>query len=437
VSEQYIDGLIRFLDSSPSPYHAVATMAERLTSAGFQRLDEKASWDIVPEGRYFVTRNASSIIAFQGVDLATAAKRGLRIVGAHTDSPCLKIKPNPDIQRHNCRQLGVEVYGGALLNPWFDRDLSMAGRVTYRNAEEEIRSTLVNFSRALAVVPSLAIHLDREANNSRSINAQNHLPLVIGGGEVDYVGFHELLKQEIENQQPDMSCESVVAYEIYLYDMQGARRTGLKEEYIASARLDNLLSCYIGIEALLDAKARQPAMLVCTDHEEVGSQSSCGAQGPFLQDVIERLVSDSGTRKQMIRQSLLISSDNAHALHPNYSDKHDQQHGPRINGGPVIKVNANQRYATNSETSAQFRRICELAGAPYQLFIVRSDMGCGSTIGPIVASEIGVPTVDIGCPQWAMHSIRETAGVVDAKTLHTVLSAFYASDSGFAVSGLE
>lgn len=437
MSEKFIDGLIRFLDSSPSPYHAVATMSQRLTAAGFQRLDEKQAWDIVPEGRYFVTRNASSIIAFQGMDLSKAVEQGLRIVGAHTDSPCLKVKPNPDIKRHNCQQLGVEVYGGALLNPWFDRDLSMAGRVTYREAGGSIRSTLVNFARPLAVVPSLAIHLDRDANSSRSINAQNHLPLVIGGGEMDYPGFQELLLKEITNQQLDAACEAVVAYEIYLYDTQGAKCTGLDEEFIASARLDNLLSCYIGLEALLESAAQQPAMLVCTDHEEVGSQSSCGAQGPFLQDVIERLVGDSEARKQMIRQSLLISSDNAHALHPNYSDKHDQQHGPRINGGPVIKVNANQRYATNSETSAQFRRLCESVNAPYQLFVVRSDMGCGSTIGPIVASEVGVPTVDIGCPQWAMHSIRETAGVRDAKTLNDVLAAFYASDSGFAVSGLE
>lgn len=437
MSDNFADDLIRFLDSSPSPYHAVATMAQRLLDAGYQRLDEKQTWDIVPEGRYFVTRNASSIIAFHGVDAASVAQQGLRIVGAHTDSPCLKVKPNPDIQRHNCRQLGVEVYGGALLNPWFDRDLSMAGRVTYRNMEGVIRSTLVNFERPLAVVPSLAIHLDRDANSSRSINAQNHLPLVIGSGEIDYPGFQELLREEITSRQPDSGCESVVAYEIYLYDTQGACRTGLTEEYIASARLDNLLSCFVGLQALLESGSKQPAMLVCTDHEEVGSQSSCGAQGPFLQDVLERLVADAEIRKQMIRQSLLISADNAHALHPNYSDKHDQQHGPRINGGPVIKINANQRYATNSETSAQFRRLCESVGAPYQLFVVRSDMGCGSTIGPIVASEVGVPTVDIGCPQWAMHSIRETAGIADAKNLHAVLSAFYTSDSGFAVSGLE
>lgn len=436
MSKPFIDGLIRFLDSSPSPYHAVSTMAQRLTEAGFQRLDEKQSWDIVPDGRYFVTRNASSIIAFQGVDVDSLAQQGLRIVGAHTDSPCLKVKPNPDIQRHHCRQLGVEVYGGALLNPWFDRDLSMAGRVTYRNRDGEIRSSLVDFSRAMAVVPSLAIHLDRDANSSRTVNAQNHLPLVIGGDKIDYPGFQELLRQELLSTQSEPDCEAVVAYEIYLYDTQGARCTGLAEEFVASARLDNLLSCYVGLEALIDSNS-QPSMLVCTDHEEVGSQSSCGAQGPFLQDVIERLASDSEIRKQMIRQSLLISADNAHALHPNYSDKHDQQHGPRINGGPVIKINANQRYATNSETSAQFRRICDSVDAAYQLFVVRSDMGCGSTIGPIVASEVGVPTVDIGCPQWAMHSIRETAGVEDAQTLNRVLKAFYASDSGFAVSGLE
>ncbi len=429
--------LIAFLDKSPTPYHAVSSMAGQLQAAGFERLSETVSWQLKPEGRYFLTRNASSIIAFQGMDIDNLAAQGLRIVGAHTDSPCLKVKPNADNKRHQCTQIGVEVYGGALLNPWFDRDLSLAGRVTYRNTEGVVQSVLVDFHQPLAVIPSLAIHLDREANNQRSINAQNHLPLIIGGDQLDYDGFNELLRKKVPSDAPDSQCESVVAYEIYAYDMQGAAVTGLTGEYLASARLDNLLSCFVGLHALLDAPATRPAMLVCTDHEEIGSQSACGAQGPFLQDVLERLIADAELRKQTIRQSLLISSDNAHALHPNFSDKHDQQHGPRINGGPVIKVNANQRYATNSETSAHFRRICEAESVPYQLFVVRSDMACGSTIGPIIASELGIPTVDVGCPQWAMHSIRETAGVQDAAYMHKVLTRFYQQDGGFAVGGLE
>ncbi len=429
-------GLLQFLDASPTPYHAVESMVRQLEAAGFQRLDEKSEWHLQAGGRYFVTRNASSIIAFQGMAADLNAAAGLRLVGAHTDSPCLKVKPNPDLQRHNCRQLGVEVYGGVLMNPWFDRDLSLAGRVTYRHTNGSMRSTLVNFARPLAVIPSLAIHLDRDANSQRSINAQNHLPVVIGGDSLSYSGFTALLKAELEAQGLE-GCEAVVTYEICLYDTQAARLGGLGGEYISSARLDNLLSCYAGLQALLAVKDRQPALLVCTDHEEIGSQSACGAQGPFLADVLERLVPDGERRKQLIRHSLLISADNAHGLHPNYSDKHDTQHGPRLNGGPVIKINANQRYATNSETSAHFRQLCDQAGVPYQLFVVRSDLGCGSTIGPIVASEIGVPTVDVGCPQWAMHSIRETAGVQDVDSLYRVLSAFFARAQGFAVSGLE
>ena len=216
-------------------------------------------------------------------------------------------------------------------------------------------------------------------------------------------------------------------YEVFFYDTQAPGLVGLNEEFIASARLDNLLSCFMGLKGLLAADSEQGMLLVCNDHEEVGSASAAGAQGPMLAQLLERLVPDNEQRSRMISRSMMISADNAHGIHPNFADKHDANHGPLINQGPVIKINANQRYATNSETGAIFRKFAEEANVPVQAFVVRSDMACGSTIGPITASEIGVKTIDIGVPQFAMHSIRELAGVKDAQGLVDILKRFYAA----------
>jgi len=417
--------LLSFLDKSPTPFHAVAAMSECLEKNDFRKLDELDSWGSLSAGKYYITRNESSLIAFTLGD-ADLAETGFKMVGAHTDSPCLKVKPQPEKIKHNLVQLGVEVYGGALLNPWFDRDLSMAGRVSYLDSDHELQHTLVNFDKAVATIPSLAIHLDRQANKDRTVNPQNHLPpIVMQVGDDDSIDFRKILLQQIQKQSVDLDISKVLDYEICLYDMQNAAITGLDDDFISSARLDNLLSCYIGLTSLLNGDLSQSNLLVCSDHEEVGSVSTSGAQGSFLESVLLRLSSNSEQHHRMLQRSMMISADNAHAVHPNYSDKHDSDHGPKINHGPVIKTNANQRYATNSDTSATFRQLCEQVEVPVQDFVVRTDMGCGSTIGPITASTLGVKTIDIGVPTFAMHSIRELAGSQDAFMLSTVLTQFY------------
>lgn len=419
-------GLLEYLQASPTPFHATAELAKQLGKAGFSELREGDSWELKPGGRYWLTRNESSIIAFvYGTE--PLLETGIRMVGAHTDSPCLKVKPHPELKRQNYAQLGVEVYGGALLAPWFDRDLSLAGRVSYRASDGRLASTLIDFETPVAVVPSLAIHLDREANRQRSINPQKEVvPLLLQlDKDSESPDFRDLLKQQLARQYPHLEVAAVLDYEISLYDTQAPALIGLKQDFIASARLDNLLSCFVGLKSLLNADPKVSSLLVCNDHEEVGSASSCGAKGPMLQQFLERLLPEVDTRVRVLDRSMMISADNAHAVHPNFSDRHDENHGPMLNRGPVIKVNANQRYATSSVTSALFRDLCQQSSVPVQTFVSRSDQECGSTIGPVTASEVGVKTLDVGVPTFAMHSIRELAGSRDACYLHRVLSEFY------------
>lgn len=422
---EFNQGLLQFIDSSPTPFHAVLTMVGALEQAGFAELRESDTWGELPPGKYFVCRNSSSIIAF----IKTAqhlADSGFAMVGAHTDSPCLKIKPRPGQVNNGLWQLGVEVYGGALLNPWFDRDLSLAGRVSYLDKQQQLQHALVDFKKPMAVIPSLAIHLDREVNQSRSINPQLHLPPVIMQTEPgETPDFRALLEQQLSSQYPDRYIGQVLDYEISLYDTQPSALTGLNDDFISAARLDNLLSCYTGLQALLVSDSKRPAMLICTDHEEVGSMSTAGAQGNFLQSVLQRLAPEAEAFQRLVEHSWMISADNAHGIHPNYADRHDASHGPLLNQGPVIKTNANQRYATNSETSARFRQICQQADVPLQDFVVRTDMACGSTIGPLTAAQIGVKTLDIGVPTFAMHSIRELAGSQDGWHLYRALKYFF------------
>ncbi len=347
------------------------------------------------------------------------------MLGAHTDSPCLKLKPEPDIGSQGYLQLGVEVYGGALLNPWFDRDLSLAGRVNYLDGQGALRDILLDMRRPVAVIPSLAIHLDREANNSRSVNAQKDIPpLLLINGEAPAAGaFRQLLRDElIASYGADVA--EVLDFELSLYDTQGAALVGWRGEFVASARLDNLLSCHVGLQALLAADGEQHCVLICNDHEEVGSMSAVGAQGPMLRSVLERIAGSGERLSRSMTRSMMISLDNAHAIHPNFADRHDSNHGPKINAGPVIKLNANQRYASNSETSSLFRKLCREVEAPVQSFVVRTDMACGSTIGPITAAELGIRTLDVGLPTFAMHSIRELAGSEDAHHLYRAAARF-------------
>lgn len=413
--------LLKFLNTSPTPWHAVDTMKQRLSAAGFQELDEREDWSLVSNQGYYVVRNGSSIVAFRtgSKDVTTS---GIRMVGAHTDSPCLKVKPNPELRRKGFFQLGVEVYGGVLLNPWFDRDLSLAGRVTVLDEDGKVRDTLVDFRKPVAFIPSLAIHLDREANSNRTVNPQTDLPPVLMQvPESDTTSFVDLLSQQVKSET-GLTVRKVLGYELSFYDAREASFVGLRDDFIASARLDNLLSCYIGLQSLLKTSGDEAALLVCNDHEEVGSMSAEGAQGPFLTAVLDRWVGAGKARA--IANSMMVSADNAHGIHPNYMDKHDENHGPILNQGPVIKVNHNQRYATNSRSAAVYRHISDELGLPHQTFVVRSDMGCGSTIGPLTAGNLGVTTLDIGVPQFGMHSIRELIGTEDGFTLFRVLTEF-------------
>lgn len=418
--------LLDFLQASPTPFHATSSMVDILLSAGYTELFESQAWQLEEQAGYFIRRNDSSLIALWIADKSQA----LRLVGAHTDSPCLKVKPNANLAGKGYFQLGVEVYGGALLAPWFDRDLSLAGRVHAR-IDGKIESVMVDFERAIATVPSLAIHLDREANKGRTINPQTQLPPVLSIAGAKDKDLNSILMAEVTKQLVDSGkvVESILDYELFFYDTQPPAIIGLESEFIASARLDNLLSCFVGLQSLLESNQEQNKLLICTDHEEVGSASACGAQGPFLQQVMERIWPNNEDRNRIIAGSMMISADNAHGIHPNFSDRHDQNHGPILNQGPVIKVNANQRYATNSLTSAVFKQLCDDVAVKYQVFVTRTDMGCGSTIGPITASEVGIETIDIGVPTFGMHSIRELAGSEDAFELTKVLKHFFEKPS--------
>ena len=415
----FVEELLTFLSESPTPFHAVQNMSTQLEKGGFNKLDEDASWRVTKPGRYYTLRNQSSLVAFtQGNK--DPLKTGLRLIGAHTDSPCLRVKPNPTIRQSSYLQVGVEVYGGVLLNPWFDRDLSLAGRVTY-SAGAAVDSSLINFGTPIGVIPSLAIHLDRKANESHSINPQKHLPPVLMQADGN-TSLESLLEKRLQEEH-DIAGK-ILGHELSFYDVNSASLVGVNNEFIASARLDNLLSCFVGLKSLLLADDTNTCILVCNDHEEVGSTSNAGAHGPFLRNVIERLFPNKEELLRIMSRSVLVSTDNAHGIHPNYADKHDTNHGPLLNKGPVIKINANQRYATNSVTQAYFSHLCDRNDIPYQTFVNRSDLSCGSTIGPITATELGIKTIDIGLPTFGMHSIRELGGAQDPKYLHRALVNF-------------
>ncbi len=419
---KYTERLLQFLSESPTPFHAVSNLSQVLDQAGFTRLHEKDPWQLPASGDFYVTRNDSSLIAFRLA--GNPQETGFRMIGAHTDSPCLKIKPNAITCNNGYAKFGVEVYGGALLNPWFDRDLGVAGRVTAKNRKGELRNYLINVDQPVAFVPSLAIHLDREVNDKRKINRQKHLPAILCRTDSKGLKFETILAKWVRKQHPGAARSKILSFELSLYDCQPARLVGLESEFIASARLDNLLSCFAAVDALTRSRKKGNHVIVLNDHEEVGSASTSGAEGPFLQSVISRICGDEEIMLRALDCSMLVSADNAHGVHPNYAEVHEPSHQPLINSGPVIKINNNQRYATNSETEGLFRSVCESVRVPCQTVVVRSDMACGSTIGPITATRLGVRTVDIGVPQLGMHSIRELAGEKDQQYLARALRGF-------------
>ena len=426
----YLDSLLQFIADSPTPFHASRNLSVKLEAAGFERLNETENWRLDPNGKYYVTRNDTSLCAFRyGAD--KDQQTGLRLVGAHLDSPCLKLNPNPVYTKFGYESINVEVYGSALVRTWFDRELSVAGRVYYLDRDSKPKSCFIDLKEPIAIIPSIAIHLEREANVKQAIDTQIHLnplcSLEINTKAKEESVLYQKLLQILEDADTSLRTEAILGFDLSLYDVNPPQRFGRShDELIASARIDNLLSCFAAAHSMLHSNDDRFCGLICSDHEEVGSVSDTGAQGSFLEAVLTRAIPQYDSR--VIRRSMLISADGAHGIHPNYPNKHDHEHAPRINRGPVIKVNSNQRYATTGESISFIKYLCRKNEIPYQVFVSRNNIPCGTTIGPIVASEIGIKTVDIGVAQFAMHSIRETTGANDAYDFMKLLTAFYESD---------
>jgi aspartyl aminopeptidase len=418
--------LIDFIDASPSPWHAVASVERRLQAQGYRSLPETERWQLQPGGRYLVVRGGS-VVAF-ALGTEPLERSGFRIVGAHTDSPGLRLKPKAAHCSEGLARLGVEVYGGPILATFTDRDLSLAGRVSVRTADG-IATRLLHLEDPLVRLPNLAIHMNRNVNeDGLKLNKQTELPLILGvagEGEDPDSRFRGLLAAELQ-----VDAKDVLNWELAVCDTQKGRLWGAEQEFIADSQLDNLASCHAGLTALLKTETPQ-ATCVCAlfDHEEVGSESAAGAGGSLVADVLARIAAglacDGEGLRCALARSFFVSADMAHAWNPNFPAAYEPNHRVLVNAGPVIKTNANQRYSTGADSAARFIELCETAGVSCQHYAHRTDLGCGSTIGPIVASRLGIPSVDVGSPMWAMHSLRESAGVADHAAMIKVLCAFF------------
>lgn len=421
--------LLNFIDASPSPWHAVDSVAKLLNENGFKPLIENQPWQFKQNGRYYVVRDGASIIAFV-IGNQALVETGFRIVGAHTDSPGLRLKPKAAFSSQGIAQLGVEVYGGPILATFTDRDLSLAGRVVLRDGDTHV-ARHVQISRSVVRLPNLAIHMNREVNDKGLVlNKQTGLPLIFGFAADSAQAQTQLINALAE--QLKIEPTEIITWDLSVYDTQKGSFWGLNEEFIANSQLDNLASCHAAISALLsNKKPESTSICALFDHEEVGSESATGASGSFMNDVITRICASTNTtvedRLRALANSFFVSADMAHAFHPNYTSSYEPCHHAIVNQGPVIKTNANQRYSTNADTAARFIKLCISAEVPYQQYAHRTDLGCGSTIGPILAAQLGVASVDVGNPMWAMHSIRESAGVLDHSYMIAVLKALFNS----------
>ena len=426
ASRQHALDLINFIDASPSPWQAVESMSEHLLGNGFELLSESDQWKLEPGHRYFTVRGGSSLIAFvQGQD--TTKNRGLRIVGAHTDSPGLRLKPKAAFNSDSMIRIGVEVYGSPILATFTDRDLSLAGRVNIRSVTG-FDTKLLKIESPLLRLPNLAIHMNREVNEKGlKLNRQIELPLILGATEEHDANtyFLSLIANHL-NIEP----KEIITFDLNVYDTQKGILWGANEEYVANSQLDNLASCHAALNALVACENPDSTCLCAFfDHEEVGSDSALGANGSFLTDIIQRIgISnklDEQSRLCSLSRSFFISADMAHAYNPNFPSAYEPCHHALINNGPVIKTNVNQRYSTASDTAAHFMQLCEMSDVPFQQYAHRSDLGCGSTIGPIIAARLGVPSVDVGSAMWAMHSLRESAGVLDHSFMIKVMKTHF------------
>jgi aspartyl aminopeptidase len=413
-----IDDLLAFLRASPTPFHAVDQARRRLEAHGFRALDEAEPWDQLAPGAYCVTSSGSNLFAF--VLPEPRDRRRFCLVGAHTDSPNLRIKPSAEYAHEGYAQVGVEVYGGVLVNSWLDRDLGVAGRVIVRDDRGALDSRLVCLERPLLRVPQLAIHLDREVNDKGLVlNRQDHLAPVLG-----LAGSGASLGALIA-EAAGVAADRVVAGDLMLFDVTPPVLGGAAGELIFSARLDNLAMCHAAVTAIAQV-TRPPAIPVIAlfDHEEVGSGSAAGAASAVLPRILERLAGGREAFHQACARSTCVSADMAHAVHPNYASRHEPRHRPQLNGGPVIKTNTQQRYATSAATAAMFAELCRAEDVAVQHYVHRTDLPCGTTIGPITSTLLGIATVDVGNPMLSMHSARELAGARDPEAMTRVLARY-------------
>ena len=428
VQQKFSEGLLQYLNDSPTAYHAVKNAADILSGNGFQELKETAEWTLEQGGRYYITKNQSCIIAFTVGD-GSLAENGFHIIGAHTDSPGLKIKPEAcTVTPDGYVKVNVEVYGGVILSTWFDRPLALAGRVIVKEGKA-LKEKLIRIHKPVLMIPNLCIHFHRNVNDNCSYNKQTEmLPLLSikeeGMEKGDYLW--DLIEEETGINRADiMDCE------LFLYEYQNGIFMGRKEEFISASRIDDLAMVYAGLTALTESKDRgnKYKVLAAFDNEEVGSTSAQGANSGFLMHILNRICRNLGLTEEAyfraIANSTSISADTAHAVHPNYSDKHDPECRPVLGGGPVIKYSASQRYSTTAFTAACFMEACQRAGVPCQKFVNRNDIAGGSTIGPAISSLTTIPTVDIGIPILAMHSIREFGAVADNIYTEMAFQAYY------------
>lgn len=429
-AKEQTQDLLNFIDASPSPWHVIASLEQCLQNFDFQRLDEREPWSLNAGGRYYVVRDDSSIIVFVA-GAKDLPETGYKIIGAHTDSPGLRIKPNPLLNSDKLLRLAVEVYGGPILATFSDRDLSLAGRVAYRNDDGNIASRLLRFDQALLRLPNLAIHMNRTVNeDGLKLNKQTELPLLLASASERQLPADRFLALLSENTS--LEAEQILSWELNVYDTQKGAFWGEEQAFYADSQLDNLASCHAGLTALLDESALDSGnTLVCAffDHEEIGSESCKGAAGSFLPDVLQRIGLAMGLDAQdyqrALANSLMVSADMAHAYQPNFPNAYEPEHKITVNQGPVIKINANHRYASSCLSEARFIDCCQQAEVPFQKYAHRGDLPCGSTIGPIASAKLGIPTVDVGNPLWAMHSARESAGVLDHGYMIKALNQFF------------
>jgi len=453
--------LIDFINNSPSPYHVVDNCRTRLTQAGFEELSEKNHWSISKGGKYFVTRNQSTVVAFT-VGQKFESGNGFSVVGAHTDSPCLKLKPKSKKVKSGYLSVGVQCYGGGIWSTWFDRDLTVAGRVMIKNNNGHLEHRLIHIKRPILKVPMICIHLQRDLNDKFSINKETHTLPIMGTEEFEKQlnkatnegEENDLSSSEKENEKDgiferesskhhsalvsvicnELKCNANQLFdmELVLADTQPAAIGGIHDEFIFAPRLDNLFNAYCSLQGLLEATEdgmddeTNIRMISLYDNEEVGSESAQGAASNLTELIMRRICDGLGGRfEQSIANSYMISADQAHAVHPNYSSKHEENHQPKLHGGPVVKINANQRYATTAITASILRIISHHCGVPLQEVVVSNDSACGSTIGPILSAKLGIRTVDIGGPQLSMHSIRETCCISSVEQTVSLLRTFF------------